>query len=278
MNNNERTADFGVALDAALDSFASGLWTCLPAIIKSVDFGKQTITAQSCLQVGVSQKGKKVNTKMPLFLDVPLLYPKCQNFALTMPVKAGDEVLLVFGSRCIDSWWAQGGADNVEYEERRHDLSDAFAILAPTSLPKSLKNVSTENVQLRNTAGDVFVEITPAGNVRVEAKNVEFKIKNNITLDAGGNFDLKCSGFSVKSASAKIAADGGCDIEAGTASVKAGSIKLDGAVTVAGAMTQAGAGGEGASFASDVTIGGTSFKGHTHGGVKAGGDNTAPPN
>jgi len=96
------------------------------------------------------------------------VWPRAGGFALTFPIAAGDEVLVVFASRCIDSWWQSGGV-GAPAEARMHDLSDGFAILAPTSQPKKLTGVSSTNVQLRDESGTTYVEITPDGKARVVA-------------------------------------------------------------------------------------------------------------
>ena len=69
-----------------------------------------------------------------------------------------------------------------------HDLSDGFAILAPTSQPKKLTNVSTTNVQLRDETGSTFLEVTPGGKIKLTATSeLEFvaptiKMTGNMTL------------------------------------------------------------------------------------------------
>jgi len=122
---------------------------------------------QPTIQGSVADPSGNVRlVNLPVLVDVPLVWPKAGGFALTFPVAAGDEVLVVFSCRCIDSWWQSGGI-GAPAEARMHDLSDGFAILAPTSQPKKLSNVSSANVQLRNYAGDTLVEITPDGKANI---------------------------------------------------------------------------------------------------------------
>jgi predicted transcriptional regulator len=118
---------------------------------------------------------------------------------LTFPVKAGDEVLIVFASRCIDSWWQSGGVQ-VPIEERMHDLSDGFAILSPTSQPKKLSSVSTSNAQLRTESGGTYIEVTPNGKIRliaeaeIELAAPSIKINGAVTQVGGVNIDGKAFG------------------------------------------------------------------------------------
>jgi hypothetical protein len=143
------------------------------------------------IMANVSGPAGEVQTvPMPLLVDVPIVWPRAGGFALTFPVVAGDEVLVVFGSRCIDAWWQSGGVA-VQAEARMHDLSDGFAVIGVTSQPRKLYNVSASNVQLRDDTGTTLVEIAPGGLIRVAAVagiNIEAPTVN-ITASAGINLD-----------------------------------------------------------------------------------------
>ena len=167
MDRRERLDDPEESLRMALESYASQLWTALPASVVSVNLEAQTVSVQPTIQGSVADPAGNVRlVNLPLLVDVPLVWPKAGGFALTFPVAPGDEVLVVFACRCIDSWWQSGGI-GAPAEARMHDLSDGFAILAPTSQPKKLANVSASNVQLRNYAGNTLVEITPDGKANI---------------------------------------------------------------------------------------------------------------
>lgn len=167
MDRRERLDDPEESLRMALESYASQLWTALPASVVSVNLTAQTVSVQPTIQGSVADPAGNVRlVNLPVLVDVPLVWPKAGGFALTFPVAAGDEVLVVFSCRCIDSWWQSGGI-GAPAEARMHDLSDGFAILAPTSQPKKLANVSSTNVQLRNYAGNTLVEITPDGKANI---------------------------------------------------------------------------------------------------------------
>jgi len=166
MRDEERIADLPIVLRTALDAQQSGIWTAMPAIVDAVDLDKQTITAQIAIEcIWVDDSGKRTNSPYPPLVDVPIVWPRAGGFALTFPIKKGDEVLIVFASRCIDSWWQNGGVQ-VPAEIRFHDLSDGFAIPGPTSQPKKLSNVSAQNVQLRTDDGAGVLEITPGGIIK----------------------------------------------------------------------------------------------------------------
>lgn len=167
MNRSERLDDLEEGLRIAMETHQSHMWTAIPGIVSAVDLGAQTVSVQPAIQGSVTAPdGSSQAVNLPLLVDVPIVWPRAGGFALTFPIAAGDEVLVVFASRCIDAWW-QGGGVGVQAEVRMHDLSDGFAILAPTSQPKKFSGVSSSNVQLRDESGTTFVEITPGGAARV---------------------------------------------------------------------------------------------------------------
>lgn len=188
MNREERLDDPEESLRLALESAQAQIWTAMPGVVTSVDLVKQTVSVQPTIQ-GTTENpnGDTTNVNLPVLVDVPLMFPRAGGFALTFPVKAGDEVLVVFGCRCIDSWWQSGGV-GAPAEARMHDLSDGFAILAPTSQPKKLTNVSAANVQLRDEAGSTFLEVTPGGKIKLTATSElemvapTIKMTGNMTL------------------------------------------------------------------------------------------------
>jgi len=169
MNQKERTPDFNELLQVAAEGALAGTWTALPGIVAAVDLIAQTVQVQPAIQgKQTAPDGTKADVTLSLLVDVPIVFPRAGGFALTLPVAVGDECLVVFGSRCIDSWW-QTGEVGPQVEQRMHDLSDGFAIFGPTSQAKKLSNVSTVNVQLRDEAGTTFLEITPDGKIKLAA-------------------------------------------------------------------------------------------------------------
>lgn len=167
MRREERLDDPEESLRLALENAQSQIWTALPSVVTAVDLSKQTVSAQPAIQGNISAPdGSSQSVNLPLLVDVPIVWPRAGGFALTFPIAAGDEVLVVFASRCIDSWWQSGGI-GVQAEVRMHDLSDGFAVLAPTSQPKKLGGVSSSNVQLRDEAGTTYVEISPGGKIKL---------------------------------------------------------------------------------------------------------------
>jgi hypothetical protein len=195
MRREERLDDQELGLREALETQQAKMWTALPALVVDVDLDAQTLSAQPAIQAVVRDKDNNTsNITLPILINVPIIFPRGGGFALTLPVQADDEVLIVFSSRCIDSWWQSGGV-GVQVEQRLHDLSDGFAILAPTSQPKKLTGVSSDSVQIRNESGDSFIEIDSTGKIRlistssVEINSPEILLQGPTSVTGGLKID-----------------------------------------------------------------------------------------
>jgi len=181
-SNPERFDDPEAVYRTAVASALAAVWTMLPGIVQSYDATTQTATVQPAIQGNITAPdGTVTAVSLPVITDVPVQFPSGGGFSLTFPVKAGDECILVFGSRGIDAWHALGGIQQPT-AARKHNLSDAFAIVGIRSLPRSLSPApSTTAVQLRNDAGTALIEIQPSGHIRALAP-AGFEVTGNMTV------------------------------------------------------------------------------------------------
>jgi len=183
MNRDEMLNDPEEAQLQALEGLQAKMWTALPGIVVSADLDAQTCVVQPSIKgVILDEQNNETSVNLPLLADVPICFPRAGAFALTLPLSAGDEVLVVFSSRAIDSWWQSGGVGE-PVEARMHDLSDGFAVLAPTSQPKKLSAVQSDGMELRTIDRTVYIKLTTTG----------IQIKGNIThegdVDQTGNLN-----------------------------------------------------------------------------------------
>ena len=268
VDRKELLNDDQEALRMAFDGRLSSLWVSIPGIITKVNFDKMTLEVQPAIQGTIEdQYGKFKNVNLPVLVDVPFIFPSAGGFTLTFPIAIGDEVLVIFASRCIDSWWQSGGI-GVPLEQRMHDLSDGFAILGPKSQPNIITNISATNCQLRNNLGDTFLEITPMGKVQIMATSEIDLTAPNIKLISTTEIDVTAPLVKVTSAAeidltaplVKVTSAAEIDL---TAPV----IKMAGAITVTGALTASGG----------VTSGSIPFATHKHTGVQTGISQTGGP-
>lgn len=150
-----------------LDGRQSTMWTALPCFVTKVNLAQMTIEAQPTIQgVTYDQNNQATYVDLPLLADVPIVFPSAGGFTITLPIAVNDEILVIFSSRCIDSWWQNGGI-GLPLEMRMHDLSDGFAIPGPKSQPNVIPNISATNAQIRNNAGTTYIEITSDGKINL---------------------------------------------------------------------------------------------------------------
>jgi len=141
------------------DTLNNKLRVAIPCLVHSFDPNTQTITAQPVLRENIRKPDLTTEwVQLPLLLDVPIVLPRAGNFVMTMPVAVGDECLVIFADMCIDAWYSNGGIQN-QIEKRRHDLSDAIAILGIWSQPNKISDYSTDSTQLRTFDGTSYIEL-----------------------------------------------------------------------------------------------------------------------
>ena len=126
-------------LERKLDELSDRLRVAVPGIIESFDAENQLVSVRVAIRERVSIDGEPFeHMEVPILEKVPIFMPRAGNFILTMPIAAGDECLLVFADNCYDSWWETAAVGN-QLDNRRHDLSDAFAIVGIWSKPNIIR-------------------------------------------------------------------------------------------------------------------------------------------
>ena len=178
MDARERYSSPEVTLRALLDGMRNALWTALPGSVVSFDADKVTVVVQPAIGGTVIQPdGSRKAVNLPVITDIPVCFPRGGGCTLTFPIAAGDECLIVFASRAIDAW-AQSGGVQPPSDARRHDLSDAFAIVGPQSQANKISNISTSKTQLRSDDGATYVELDATGQI------VNITAPGGMTIDA----------------------------------------------------------------------------------------------
>lgn len=176
----ERIGDETEQQRRSLENTLANARMAMPGEIVDFDSEKQTATVQPALKERIHGEWEQ----LPQLPDVPVVFPRAGGYCLTFPVKEGDECLIIFSDMCIDSWWQSGGIQT-QLEMRRHDLSDAIAVLGITSVPKAVKNYSTTSVQLRNEEQGSYFEITNENDINIKSSSaIYIESKDSITMKA----------------------------------------------------------------------------------------------
>lgn len=144
------------------------------ATVTKFDSEKQTVDAQinykRTYQVFNKQTGN-YDQKLedyPQLIDCPAIFLGGGSGALTFPVEADDECLILFNDRDMDNWF-QGGNSSGVATQRLHSFSDGIAIVGLRSLGNVLENFDSERAVLRK--GQALVGV---------GKNDLVKVANNL--------------------------------------------------------------------------------------------------
>ena len=199
MNYAQTLATPETATDHQIQQNQLNLHTALPAKVVSFDPAKQTVSLAIQIKMQLVDGS---GADIPPLLDVPVSFPRGGGFAVTFPLKAGDEGMAIFSERCIDGWW-QNGSASAPLDFRLHDLSDAMFIPGICSVPKAISGFFTDGLSMQTLDGSTYIRIV----------NGAIKIKGNIEHDGdteqkgalhstgaiSSDTDVKAAGISGKS-------------------------------------------------------------------------------
>ena len=182
MAKDRQPDNFDRYVQQVVDNSLKEVHTCLPGSIVSFDSSTQIASIQPLL------KRKFVNDQevdLPLCINCPVIFPGAGGFVMTFPVEPGDECLIVFSERALDTWIQSGGAQ-LPLDTRRHSLSDAIAILGLKSQPNKLPAVFASGIELKDVAGNTFC--------RVKSDGVDIKGNTLVTGDLTVDGDTDITG------------------------------------------------------------------------------------
>ena len=223
------TTSLEKVIQTAIDSALKEVHTCLPAVVTRVDPTNQLIDAQ----ITIKRKLAGELVDLPLLVNVPIRFFKSATFSITFPIEVGDNVMIIFAERSIDTWLIEGGTQN-PFDVRKHSLSDAFALPMMYHQGDVIPNFSASNLEIKTNSGDTKIIIKPTEEVEIlttGAASIKSSGSDVAVESTGGAVNVKASGdVNVESTGSDV------NITAsGNAIVEGTSIKL-GAAATAGVM------------------------------------------
>jgi len=126
----------------------------------------------------------------PILGKVPVVIMSGGGTYISHPIKAGDQCLLVFCDYMIDNWWVTGEAKS-SIVPRKHDLSDAIAIVGLNAKPKVIQEYS-DYLRLHYSAESSIV-IGEQIDVNNEKINLNGDTKNTGTLEVEKDVTAKAN-------------------------------------------------------------------------------------
>jgi hypothetical protein len=170
------------ALEAHFGNFSESLNCVKIGKIENVDTTNQTVDVQ-ILHKRVNMNFKTRELKdYSLLKQVPFVVIGGGQANLTFPISKGDNCLLLFCDYEIDRWWDTGESLPSNFE-RKHDISDAFAIVGIHSMVDLLQGYS-QYVQLKYSDSS-YVVIGDSVDINNEQTNVSGKL--DVTGDITGS-------------------------------------------------------------------------------------------
>jgi hypothetical protein len=141
MDARERADDDEEGLRMMQRGWQSRVWTAIPGIIESFNAQQMTVSVQPAVMGRARQQdGSYLPLQMPVLPSCPVLWMGGGGVTGVYPIAQGDECLLLFSARDIDTWWSQGVSGNgtgaMPASPRMHNLSDGFALVGVRSLPR----------------------------------------------------------------------------------------------------------------------------------------------
>jgi hypothetical protein len=177
------------------ENFA-GSFNCIKiGKINAVNKTNQTVDVQILhKRINESNLIKRELRDYPLLKSVPFIILGGGNSYLTFPISVGDNCLLLFNDYEIDRWWDTGESLPANFE-RKHDISDAFALVGVHSMVDLIQGYSNyvhlkysdsssitvgEVIDITNTQTNVSGKLTVADDITGNAK---LGIKDEATFD-----------------------------------------------------------------------------------------------
>lgn len=164
----ERLSDQNVLWKSIARRVALTLRCGLPGIIIGFDAATQYCSVQLLITENIVINEVTNQISIPILNDVLLMLPGDLNWCITFPSLIGSECYVCFADMCINAWATNGPgvapnqAQNQEVN-RRHDLSDGFAILRPRSKPNAIASYSTTSMEIRSTDNSVKIGLDSSG-------------------------------------------------------------------------------------------------------------------
>lgn len=153
------------------DDITSKLYCALPAIVESVNFENQTLEASPVtIMKRTNDSGVVTDFKLPLLVDVPFQCYKGGDYSITVPVKQGDECLIIFTDVDFSAWFQNGGFNYAEHSFQ-HAYSNAMALVGFSSEVKAVKNYNPNAIEIRNADASEKISLS-AGNITLKSATI----------------------------------------------------------------------------------------------------------
>lgn len=166
------------------DDITGKLYCALPAIVESVNYENQTIEASPVtIMKRTDDAGMVTDFKLPMLVDVPFQCYKGGGYSITVPVKQGDECLIIFTDVDFSAWFQNGGFNYAEHSFQ-HSYTNAIAIIGISSEVNAIPNYNPNAIEVRNADASEKISLSE-GNITL--KSATITLDGNVTTTGTSN-------------------------------------------------------------------------------------------
>ena len=161
-------------VENAISYHLEDLHTLLPARIVEIDYKTRKVSVQPSIKKKKrdGDNDAKGLQDMAIIQNIPLIVPASKLAIISIPAKVGDEVLVGFFERSVDTYLFSDGATPVDPKDyRRHDYNDAVAIVGLNTFQNALEMHPEDLVIKMNAtlASECTMSFKPNGDVVVKS-------------------------------------------------------------------------------------------------------------
>lgn len=159
------------SLDIIIESHLAELHTAMPGFIEKYDAATGKADVQPVLKrVYLDEDGQEVEVPYPVITNVPVACPRGGGAFVSLPLKKGDPVWLIFAERSLDGYLETDGAQQLDPQDaRRHHISDAIAYPGGGTFTNHIPNAHADDLVVGLESGDAELHIKPNGEVWFKA-------------------------------------------------------------------------------------------------------------
>ena len=154
----------------AIRSALIDVHVALPARVDSYNAAKQTVKVTLCVTRDrmITDTREIATEEMPQLDNVPVAWPRGGGFFMTMPIKKGDFVQLVFNESATGVFRESGEVPSRPGDLRRHHIAHPVAIPGGGAFPDSgpIGDASDNDMVFGNDGGPV-VTIKANGDIEI---------------------------------------------------------------------------------------------------------------
>jgi hypothetical protein len=171
-----------------VESSTMELRVSMPAEVVRFDFRKQQVDVKPFFK---RKHSDNTTTEPGIIYNVPVAFPRANEAFISLPLKVGDSVFLIFSDRSLEKWLGSGERDEPG-DTRIHHISDAVAIPGCYPFSNSAKVNNANDIIIKNK--NMEIRVKPNGHVQLMNKSgVELLrvLDDYMTADIRGNYYAK---------------------------------------------------------------------------------------